>query len=81
MKTRKLKFFKLMFLGMVASWISQEKSDVIEYLLEANKILKAKLESNGKRIRYTDAERARLARKGRKLSWKAFSEVFLCIDS
>lgn len=43
---------------------------MIEYLLEANRILRSKLETSGKRIRYTESERARLAIKGRKLSWK-----------
>ena len=42
---------------------------MIEYLLVANRILKSKLESDGRLIKYTDFERAILAKKGRKLSW------------
>lgn len=61
--------FKMFFLTALATWISREKSDVIEYLSEANKILKSKLEADGKRIKYTNEERARLAKKGRRLKW------------
>ena len=41
---------------------------MIDYLLAANRILKSKLESDGRRIKYSDSERAILAKKGRKLS-------------
>lgn len=41
---------------------------MIEYVLVANRILKSKLESDGRRIKYTDFERTILAKKGRKLS-------------
>ena len=41
---------------------------MIEYLLVANRILKSKLESDGRRIKYSDSERAILAKKGRKCS-------------
>ena len=60
---------KILFLTTLANWISKEKSHMIEYLLAANRILKSKLESDGRRIKYTDSERAILAKKGRKLSW------------
>lgn len=42
---------------------------MIDYLLVTNQILKSKLESDGRLIKYTDFERAILAKKGRKLSW------------
>lgn len=60
---------KIVFLTTLANWISKEKSHMIEYLLAANRILKSKLESDGRRIKYSDSERAILAKKGRKLSW------------
>ena len=41
---------------------------MIDYLLVTNQILKSKLESDGRLIKYTDFERAILAKKGRKLS-------------
>lgn len=63
----KAKIFTTTMLMMLAGWINREQNDLIAYLLEANSILKAKLEKGGKRIRYTDQERARLARKGKKV--------------
>ena len=47
---------KILFLTTLANWISKEKSHMIEYLLVANRILKSKLESDGRRIKYTDSE-------------------------
>ena len=58
---------KILFLTTLANWIS--KAHMIEYLQVANRILKSKLESDGRRIKYSDSERAILAKKGRKLSW------------
>lgn len=54
---------KILFLTTLANWISKEKSHMVEYLLVANRILKSKLEFGGRRIEYTDFERAILARK------------------
>ena len=54
---------KILFLTTLANWISKEKSHMLEYLLVANRILKSKLEFGGRRIEYTDFERAILARK------------------
>ena len=44
---------------------------MIEYLLVANRILKSKLESDGRRIKYSDSERAILAKK------ESYLEAFL----
>jgi putative transposase len=46
-------------IAMIAGWINRHQQQVIAYLLEENRILHAKL--GGKRIRFTDAERRRLA--------------------
>ncbi len=40
---------------------------MIDYLLVANQILKSKLESDGRRIKYSDSERAILAKKQNKV--------------
>lgn len=56
-----LKFLILMFAG----WISRHQLDVIEYLQEENRVLKERL--GGRHLRFTDAERRRLARKARVL--------------
>jgi hypothetical protein len=45
-------------IAMIAGWINHQQQ-VIAYLLEENRTLHAKL--GGKRIRFTDAERRRLA--------------------
>lgn len=53
----------LTFLLMVMSgWVHRHQLIVIEFLQAENRLLKKRL--RGKRIRFTDAERALLARKG-----------------
>jgi hypothetical protein len=51
-------FFQLVLL-MFAGWVNRHQLDVIEYLQEDNRVLKRRL--GGRRIRFTDAERRRLA--------------------
>ena len=58
---------KILFLTTLANWISKEKSHMIDYLLVANRILKSKLGSDGRLIKYTDFERAILAKKQNKV--------------
>ena len=53
----------------IAGWINQHQLDVIEYLKEENQVLKEL--RKGKRIRFTDAQRRRLAAKAKKLGRKA----------
>ena len=48
-----------LLLVSLAGWINRHQQDVIAYTQEENRILKAKLK--GKRIRFTDDERGRLA--------------------
>ncbi len=62
-----------LLLVCVAGWINRHQLDVIAYLQEENKILKSKLK--GKRIRFTDDERRRLAVKGKALGSKALRDV------
>ncbi len=57
----------------LAGWINRQQQDVIVYIQEENRILKNKLK--GKRIRFTDDERRRLAVKGRALGGKVLREV------
>ena len=49
----------------LAGWVNRHQLDVIAYIQEENKILKSKLK--GKRIRFTDDERRRLAENARAL--------------
>jgi hypothetical protein len=47
---------------MFAGWINRQQLQVIEYLQAENQLLKARL--GNQRLRFTDAERRWLARKG-----------------
>ena len=62
-----------MLLLMFAGWVNRQQLEVIEYLKEENRFLKERLD--GQRIRFTDAERRRLARKAHALGRKALSEL------
>lgn len=60
----------LTFLLMIVSgWVQRRQLMVTEYLQAENRLLKARL--SGKRIRFTDAERALLARKAKAVGRKA----------
>jgi putative transposase len=62
-----------LLLVTLAGWINRQQQDVIAYIQEENRILKGKLK--GKRIRFTDDERRRLAVKGKALGRKALRQV------
>jgi len=64
-----LQFLLLTFAG----WVSRQQQDVIAYLQEENRILREQL--GGRRLRLTDAQRRRLAAKGKALGRKALREV------
>ena len=64
--------FRLILL-MLASWVNRHQLDVIEYLQEENRVLKERL--GGRRIRFTDAERRRLARKAQTLGRRVLNEL------
>lgn len=64
----------LTFLLMVVSgWVHRQQLIVIEYLQAENRLLKERL--CGKRIRFTDAERALLARKAKAVGRKALLKL------
>ena len=58
---------------MFAGWVNRHQLDVIEYLQEENRVLKERL--GGRRLRYTDSERRRLARKAQALGRKVLNEL------
>ena len=62
-----------LLLVCLAGWINRHQLDVIAYIQEENKILKSKLK--GKRIRFTNDERRRLAVKGKALGRRVLREV------
>jgi len=60
-------------LAVVSGWVHRRQLLVIEFLQAENRMLKDRL--RGKRIRFTDAERALLARKAMAVGWKALMEL------
>src|SRR6266849_10005935 len=61
------------FIAMVAGWLQRHQKQVIAYLIEENRVLKAQL--GGRRLRLTDTERRRLAALAHPLSRKRLKEV------
>jgi hypothetical protein len=49
----------------LAGWLNRQQQDVVEYLQEENRVLREHLK--GKRLRFTDDQRRRLASKGKAL--------------
>src|ERR1700681_4444491 len=62
-----------MLLLVFAGWVNRHQLDVIEYLQEENRVLKERM--GGRRLRFTDAERRRLARKARALGRRVLNEL------
>src|SRR5450631_1115964 len=58
---------------IAAGWVHRHQLIVIEFLQPENRLLKAHL--RGRRIRFTDAERALLARKAKVVGRKALLEL------
>jgi hypothetical protein len=58
---------------MFAGWVNRHQLDVIEYLHKENRVLKERL--GGRCLRFTDAERRRLARKAQALGRKILNEL------
>ena len=67
-------FFRLqLLLATFAGWVNRHEAQAIEYLVEENRVLKEQM--RGRRLRLTDAQRRRLASKGRRLGRRL---LFLC---
>jgi len=58
---------------IVSGWVHRHQLLVIEFLQAENRLLKQRLQ--GKRIRFTDSERALLARKAKAVGRKALLEL------
>ena len=57
----------------MAGWLNRHQEDLIDYLLEENRILRQQLGS--RRLRLTDGQRRRLAMRGKKLGRRALTRV------
>ena len=64
-----------LLLATFAGWVGRRQSRVIAYLIEENRVLKEQLESGGKRLRFTDDQRRRLAAQGKPLGRKLLSQI------
>src|SRR4030095_16751732 len=60
-------------LFLLIGWVSRQQEDVIEYLKAENRALLEQL--GGKRLRFTDAQRRRLARKAKPLGRMRLREL------
>ena len=69
MNTLQLQFLMLIFAG----WVNRSQQDVIGYLQEENRILREQL--GGKRLRFTDAQRRRLASKAKAIGRRGLFEI------
>ena len=67
MSTLPLQFLVL----TISGWVNRGQQDVIEYLLEENRVLRE--HAGDRRLRFTDVQRRRLATKARKLSRKTLA--------
>ena len=59
--------------SVLAGWANQQQQHAIEYLREENRVLREQLA--GKRIRYTDDQRRRLAEKAKTLGRRALDQI------
>ena len=64
-----------LFLATFAGWVGRREACVIAYLIEENCVLKEQLESGGRRLRFTDDQRCRVAAKGKPLGRKVLSQI------
>ena len=57
----------------VAGWMNQHQEHVVEYLVEENRVLREQL--GGRRLRFNDDQRRRLAAKGKQLGRKLLAQI------
>jgi putative transposase len=62
-----------LLMAALGGWLHREQADVITFLREENRILKARLA--GKRLRFEDGERRRLATLGHLLGRRVLAQV------
>ncbi|MBU6296400.1 MAG: hypothetical protein KJS91_17100, partial [Planctomycetes bacterium] len=63
----------------VAGWMNQHQLLVIDYLREENRILREQL--GGRRLRFTDGQRRRLAAKAKGLGRTILAELATIVES
>jgi putative transposase len=69
MSVAPLQFLLLVFAG----WVNHRQREIVEFLQEENRILREQL--GGRRLRFTDAQRRRLAAKGKALGRRVLDQL------
>jgi len=64
-----------LLLATFSAWANRRQGTVIVYLVEENRVLKEQLQSGGRRLRFTDDQRRRLAATGKPLGQKALRRI------
>jgi len=64
-----------LFLATFAGWVGRRQTRAIAYLIEENRVLKEQLQSGGRRLRFTDDQRRRLAAKGKPLGRRVLQQM------
>ena len=57
----------------IAGWMNQRQQQVIEYLVEENRVLREQI--GKRRMRFTDSQRCRLAAKAKKLGGRILAQI------
>ena len=60
-------------LATVSGWMNRRQGEILDYLIEENRVLKEQL--RGKRLRLTDDQRRRLAANGKRLGRRLLIQV------
>ena len=69
MDRRPLQFLMLAFAG----WANRRQQEMIEYLQAENRVLREQL--GGKRLRFTDVQRRRLARRAQQIGRRDLTQI------
>ena len=69
--------FRLLLISL-AGWLNQQQLDVIDYLQEENRVLCEQL--GGKRLRFNDDQRRRLAVRAKKLGRRVLHELTTIVN-
>jgi transposase InsO family protein len=64
-----------LLLATFAGWVGRKQTAITAYLVEENRVLKEQLKSGGRRLRFTDDQRRRLAVKGKPLGRTALRQI------
>ena len=62
-----------LLLCVFSAWVNRQQGQIIEYLVEENRVLKEQLK--GKRLRLSDKQRCRLAAKAKLLGRKILTQI------